>query len=91
MYPILRRTTVTAALLSALTGCALFNHIGDDSPRALTAVAPMEPRPRVALVLSSGGPRGYARSTGEHSARQQLPQLLSRLQQAGLWVELPTN
>ncbi len=44
----------------ALAGCAPFNHSGPDSPRALTAVAPMSPPPRVALVLSSGGPRGYA-------------------------------
>ncbi len=50
----------TAALATLLAGCAPFNHIGPDSPRALSAVAPMEPRPRVALVLGSGGPRGYA-------------------------------
>ena len=48
------------ALAAALAGCAPFNHTGPDSPRALSAVAPMEPRPRVALVLGSGGPRGYA-------------------------------
>ncbi len=43
-----------------LAGCAAFNHTGPDSPVAQTALQPMEPRPRVALVLSSGGPRGYA-------------------------------
>lgn len=49
-----------ALLLTTLAGCAPFNHTGPDSPRALSAVAPMEPRPRIALVLGSGGPRGYA-------------------------------
>ncbi len=43
-----------------LLGCAPFNYIGPDSPVARTSVTPMQPRPRVALVLSSGGPRGYA-------------------------------
>jgi NTE family protein len=49
-----------AFMLATLAGCAPFNHTGPDSPRALSAVAPMEPRPRIALVLGSGGPRGYA-------------------------------
>jgi len=44
----------------ALSGCAPFDYTGPDAPRALDAVAPMHPPPRVALVLSSGGPRGYA-------------------------------
>lgn len=52
--------SASALLTIALAGCAPFNHTGPDSPRALDTVAPMEPRPRVALVLSSGGPRGYA-------------------------------
>ncbi len=43
-----------------LAGCAAFNYTGPDSPVAQTALQPMQPRPRVALVLSSGGPRGYA-------------------------------
>lgn len=52
---------LTSAIAAAtLCGCAPFNHTGPDSPIAWTAVPPMEPRPRVALVLSSGGPRGYA-------------------------------
>jgi NTE family protein len=49
-----------AALTAVLAGCAPFSYTGPDSPRALTAVAPMDPLPRIALVLSSGGPRGYA-------------------------------
>lgn len=56
------RLGMLAAVLASLllAGCAAFNHTGADSPVALTALQPMEPRPRVALVLSSGGPRGYA-------------------------------
>jgi NTE family protein len=49
-----------ATLATMLAGCAPFNYTGPDSPRALTAIAPIEPAPRIALVLSSGGPRGYA-------------------------------
>ncbi len=45
---------------SWLAGCAAYNHTGTDSPVAQTMLKTMEPRPRVALVLSSGGPRGYA-------------------------------
>jgi NTE family protein len=41
-------------------GCAPFNYSGADSPVAHRSVQAMEPRPRIALVLSSGGPRGYA-------------------------------
>lgn len=54
-------TLLSAATAAALfTGCAPFNYTGPDSPVAWPAVQAMEPRPRVALVLSSGGPRGYA-------------------------------
>ncbi len=49
-----------ATLTALLAGCAPFNYTGPDSPRALTALAPLDPVPRIALVLSSGGPRGYA-------------------------------
>jgi len=49
-----------SALAILLAGCAPFNYRGPDSPVAVATVAPMEPRPQVALVLSSGGPRGYA-------------------------------
>jgi NTE family protein len=51
---------MAAALAAVLAGCAPFNYAAADSPVAQPAVAPMDPRPRVALVLSSGGPRGYA-------------------------------
>jgi NTE family protein len=52
---------LAALCVSALlAGCAPFNYTGPDSPVAQTTLQTMEPRPRVALVLSSGGPRGYA-------------------------------
>lgn len=43
-----------------LSGCTAFNYTASDSPVAQTELRPMDPAPRVALVLSSGGPRGYA-------------------------------
>jgi NTE family protein len=46
--------------VSVMAGCAAFNHVGVDAPVALTQPEPISPRPRVALVLGSGGPRGYA-------------------------------
>jgi NTE family protein len=54
------RYLVGYLLIPWLTGCAAFNHTGPDSPQPLFAVPAMEPQPRVALVLGSGGPRGYA-------------------------------
>jgi NTE family protein len=53
-------STGFTTLAAMLAGCAPFNYAGPDSPPALTAIAPMDPPPRIALVLSSGGPRGYA-------------------------------
>jgi NTE family protein len=44
----------------ALSGCAAFNYTAPDSPVAQTTASSAEPKPRVALVLGSGGPRGYA-------------------------------
>lgn len=55
-----QRLAAFAAVLASLSGCAPFNYTLPDSPVASERVAPMQPRPRVALVLSSGGPRGYA-------------------------------
>ena len=57
--PLAFRATL-ASVAALLAGCAPFNYTGPDSPRALTAIAPLDPLPRIALVLSSGGPRGYA-------------------------------
>jgi NTE family protein len=59
--PALRLFRLPVLVASALlAGCAAFNYTGPDSPVAQTTLQPMQPRPRVALVLSSGGPRGYA-------------------------------
>lgn len=43
-----------------LTGCTAFNYTAVDSPQALQALRPLSPPPRLAIVLGSGGPRGYA-------------------------------
>jgi NTE family protein len=43
-----------------LGGCAAFDYRHIDAPRALARVPAFAPRPRIALVLGSGGPRGYA-------------------------------
>jgi NTE family protein len=43
-----------------LSGCAAFDYHEPDAPQALVDVPPFEPRPRIALVLGPGGPRGYA-------------------------------
>ena len=47
-------------MVVALSGCAAYNNTAPDSPVAQTTANGAEPRPRVALVLGSGGPRGYA-------------------------------
>jgi NTE family protein len=59
-----RGLTRRAGLLSlaalALPGCAAFDYTAGDAPEALAQVPPLQPAPRIALVLGSGGPRGYA-------------------------------
>jgi NTE family protein len=57
-----RRWGLAALLIAAGTtsACAQFNHAQPNSPVALSAVPATSPAPRVALVLGSGGPRGYA-------------------------------
>ena len=58
---LLRLSRLSALLAcTVLAGCAAFDYSSTDSPVAQTVLSAMEPRPRVALVLSSGGPRGYA-------------------------------
>jgi NTE family protein len=57
------RTTwvlILALALVQVSGCTSFNYTQDDSPIAIGSVPIMNPRPQVALVLGSGGPRGYA-------------------------------
>lgn len=44
----------------ALAGCAAFDYREPDAPRALALPPSITPAPRIALVLGSGGPRGYA-------------------------------
>jgi NTE family protein len=59
-----RRRAVAGALLAPvaalLGGCAAFDYTGTDAPRALARPPRLDPAPRIALVLGSGGPRGYA-------------------------------
>ena len=43
-----------------IAGCSSFNYTQADSPVPLASVPVMSLRPQVALVLGSGGPRGYA-------------------------------
>lgn len=66
--PMSRRSLLRplAALpLLGLGGCAAlgpgaFDYRADDAPQALSEVPRLHPTPRLALVLGSGGPRGYA-------------------------------
>jgi NTE family protein len=58
------RCCAATVLLATLAGCDLgpSRFSGNDPPQAvsLRQVAPLQPRPRLALVLGSGGPRGFA-------------------------------
>lgn len=58
-WPALRAAVMVLAL-TQVSGCASFNYTQSDSPVAMDSVATMNPPPKVALVLGSGGPRGYA-------------------------------
>ena len=49
-----------AVLATSLTACTAFDYRGPDSPAPHTQAPVLTPTPRVALVLGSGGPRGYA-------------------------------
>jgi NTE family protein len=48
------------SLTAGLSGCAAFNYVEKDAPVARTAVDAFVKRPKIAVVLGSGGPRGYA-------------------------------
>ncbi len=48
------------SVMFLLGGCYSFNYNELDKPMPLSSLTPMDSRPKVALVLSSGGPRGYA-------------------------------
>lgn len=43
-----------------LPACAAFDYRAEDAPRPLAEPVPVAPAPRIAVVLGSGGPRGYA-------------------------------
>jgi NTE family protein len=60
--PLPRAIKAVAALtaLGGLAGCAAFDYRGDDAPAPLALPPRLDPAPRIALVLGSGGPRGYA-------------------------------
>jgi NTE family protein len=60
-------TALCASCALFVGGCAAtgsasapFNYLEKDAPIALETIAQMQPRPRIAVVLGSGGPRGYA-------------------------------
>lgn len=54
------RALYTAMIIFLLSGCSSFNYNESDSPQARSSVPAFDPKPRVALVLGSGGPRGFA-------------------------------
>jgi NTE family protein len=56
-----RRLLLAAgALLPLLGACAAFDYRQHDAPLALEQPPRLDPAPGIALVLGSGGPRGYA-------------------------------
>jgi NTE family protein len=57
--PFIRLVTLICVVIS-ISGCAAFNYAEKDAPVALKAVDVFAKRPKIAIVLGSGGPRGYA-------------------------------
>jgi NTE family protein len=55
-----RRLLALGLGLPAFAGCAAFDYRDEDMPRATARAPVLAPPPRIALVLGSGGPRGYA-------------------------------
>lgn len=55
-----RRLTLAGLAATLLPGCAAFDYRAPDAPRALPKATRLQPPPSIALVLGSGGPRGYA-------------------------------
>jgi NTE family protein len=51
---------LTLLLSTALTGCAVFNYVDKDAPSPVASVGALKVKPKIAVVLGSGGPRGYA-------------------------------
>jgi NTE family protein len=57
------RAKIFTALVSSvavLQGCAAFNYIDKDAPIPATSISVFTTKPKIAVVLGSGGPRGYA-------------------------------
>jgi NTE family protein len=58
------RTSLTLGIATCvaigISGCAAFNYVEKDAPLALKSVETFMKRPKIAVVLGSGGPRGYA-------------------------------
>lgn len=54
------RLSLCTSCAIALTACQPFNYEEADAPVPLQSVPKMEPKPKIALVLGAGGPRGYA-------------------------------
>lgn len=54
------KTATLLALLALLPACAAFNYEGADAPSAIAQNDIPVSNPKIALVLGSGGPRGYA-------------------------------
>lgn len=57
---LLSRLLLLSASFVQITGCAAFNYVECDSPVASEQVHAYSSPPKIALVLGSGGPRGYA-------------------------------
>ncbi len=49
-----------ATTVLLISGCASFNYVEEDAPIAEERISPLQNKPKVAVVLGSGGPRGYA-------------------------------
>lgn len=58
--PTRRRVLALGMGFPAFAGCAAFDYRDDDMPQAMGRSPVLSPPPRIALVLGSGGPRGYA-------------------------------
>lgn len=77
-FPFIRPGPLAALGVSAwLAGCTAFNYTAADRPAAQLALQAMHPPARIALVLSSGGPRGYAQIG-----------VMRVLEEAGIEIEL---
>ncbi len=54
------RFAMILCIALGLSGCAAFNYIEPDAPVAFQKIELFSKRPKIAVVLGSGGPRGYA-------------------------------